>query len=69
LPAIRLAPLLVDGRLGRRFTAASPELSVRAELLEKGDIEVWEAFIAELRHLHLGQERPKRSVIGELTDA
>jgi hypothetical protein len=30
---------------------------------------MWEAFMAELRSLHLGAMPPQRSVIGELTDA
>ncbi len=53
---------------GRRFTPATPQLSIRAQLLEGGP-EMWEAFMAELRSLHLGTKRPERSVIRELTDA
>ncbi len=69
-PAIRLVPLLAEmGGWGRRFTPATRELSIRAQLLEEGGPEMWEAFMAELRHLHLGAESPKRSVINELTEA
>lgn len=69
-PAIQLVPLLAQmGAWGRRFTPATRELSIRAQLLEEGGPEMWEAFMAELRHLHLGAERPQRSVLKELTDA
>ena len=69
-PAIALVPLLAQmGAWGRRFTPATRELSIRARLLEEGGPEMWEAFMAELRSLHLGAEPPRRSVIGELTEA
>jgi hypothetical protein len=57
------------GAWGRRFTPATRELSIRAQLLEEGGPEMWVAFMAELRGLHLGDEPPKRSVIRDLTDA
>jgi len=69
-PAIQLVPLLVQmGAWGSRFTPASRELSIRARLLEEGGPEMREAFMAELRHLHLGKRKPKRSIIRELTVA
>ena len=69
-PAIRLVPLLAEmGAWGRRFTPATRELSIRAQLLEEGGRDMWEAFMAELRSLHLGTEPPERSVINELTEA
>jgi DNA-binding HxlR family transcriptional regulator len=69
-PAIQLVPLLAQmGAWGRRFTPATRELSIRAQLLEEGGQDLWEAFMAELRSLHLGAEAPQRSVIGELTEA
>lgn len=69
-PAIQLVPLLAQmGAWGRRFTPATRELSIRARLLEEGGPEMWAAFMAELRSLHLGAEPPDRSVIKELTDA
>lgn len=69
-PAIQLVPLLAEmGAWGRRFTPASRALSIRAQLLEEGGREMWEAFMAELRSLHLGTQRPERSVIAELTEA
>lgn len=66
-PAIQLVPLLAHmGSWGRRFTPASKLLSIRAELLEQGGPTMWNAFMEELRHLHLGTPKPKRSVAAEL---
>ena len=68
--SIQLVPLLAHlGAWGRRHTRPSKELSVRAELLEDGGPPLWNAFMVELRHLHLGAPRPKRSVFGELQAA
>jgi len=68
--AIQLVPLLAQmAAWGRRHMPASPELSVRAALLEEGGPPLWEAFMDELRHLHLGAPRPPRSVFRELQDA
>ncbi|TBW40002.1 transcriptional regulator [Siculibacillus lacustris] len=68
--SIQLVPLLAHmGAWGRRHTAASVELSVRAELLEVGGPDLWNAFMDELRHLHLGAPRPARSVFAELQAA
>src|ERR1700722_10581053 len=69
-PAIQLVPLLAQmGAWGRRHTQVSPELSVRAELLEKGREGMWNAFMAELRSIHLGAPAPRRSVFAELQAA
>ena len=69
-PAIQLVPLLAQmGAWGRRHTPVSPELSVRAELLEEGGERVWNAFMAELRSIHLGAPAPRRSVFAELQAA
>jgi len=54
------------GAWGRRHTQPSEALSIRAELLEKGGPEMWDAFMAELRFIHLKTERPARSVLAEL---
>jgi DNA-binding HxlR family transcriptional regulator len=68
--SIQLVPLLAQmGAWGRRHTRPSKELSVRAELLEKGGVALWNALMDELRHLHLGAPRPPRSVLGELRAA
>jgi DNA-binding HxlR family transcriptional regulator len=55
---IQLLPVLVQiGAWGRRFLSVSEELSIRAEVLEKGGPRMWAAFMSELRELHLGQPR------------
>lgn len=65
--SIQLVPLLAHmAAWGRRHTRPSKDLSVRAELLEKGGPPLWDAFMDELRHLHLGAPRPGRSVSAEL---
>lgn len=68
--SIQLVPLLAQmGAWGRRHTQSSEELSVRAELLENGGPPLWDGFMEELRHLHMGAPRPARSVFGELQAA
>lgn len=68
--SIALVPLFAHiGAWGRRFLPVSEELSIRAELLEKGGPDMWEAFERELRALHLGAPAPERSVAHELTEA
>ncbi|MET3790589.1 winged helix-turn-helix transcriptional regulator [Aquamicrobium terrae] len=69
-PAIQLVPVFAAmGAWGRRHTPVSRQLSVRAELLEKGGPDLWEAFMAELRSLHLDAPQPARSVFAELQAA
>jgi DNA-binding HxlR family transcriptional regulator len=69
-PAIQLVPLLAQmGAWGRRHTRVSHELSVRAELLEHGGERMWNAFMAELRSIHLGSPAPRRSVFADLQGA
>src|ERR1700749_4919209 len=69
-PAVQLVPLLAQmGAWGRRHRPASEELSIRAELLEKGGSALWDGFMEELRAMHLGTPMPKRSVFGELQTA
>lgn len=69
-PAIQLVPLLANmGAWGRRHAPVSPELSIRAELLENGGPEMWDALMDELRALHLDGKAPKRSVRAELQAA
>jgi DNA-binding HxlR family transcriptional regulator len=58
--AIALVPLLVAmGAWGRRHRPTTPDLAIRAELLEEGGPKLWDAFMAELRHTHLGAPLPK----------
>jgi hypothetical protein len=53
--SIALVPVFAQlGAWGRRFMPASPELSIRAQLLEEGGPAMWEAFMEELRETHLG---------------
>jgi DNA-binding HxlR family transcriptional regulator len=69
-PAIQLVPLLAQmGAWGRRHAPVSPELSIRAELLEEGGEPLWQAFMDELRALHCGAPAPVRSVFTELHEA
>ena len=69
-PAIQLVPLLAHmASWGRRHAEPSEALSVRAELLELGGPPLWSAFMDELRHLHLGAQRPRRAVSRQLRAA
>ena len=71
-PAIQLVPVMAHlGAWGRRHLPVSPELAIRAELLEEGGPAMWEAFMDELRELHLGVARPAGtpSVLDGLTAA
>ena len=68
--SIELVPLLAQmGAWGRKHTRASRELSIRAQLLEEGGPRLWQAFMAELRAMHLGAPVPRRSVFKELQAA
>lgn len=70
-PAIQLVPIMATvGAWGRRHTPATRELSIRAQLLEEGGPALWQAFMDELRVLHLGAA-PKSgtSVLQTLTEA
>jgi DNA-binding HxlR family transcriptional regulator len=62
---IALLPVLVQiGAWGRTYQPASEELSIRNALLEEGGPPLWEAFMAELREVHLSapdDDRPPRS--------
>jgi len=69
-PAIQLVPLLAQiGAWGRRYTPASREHSVRAQLLEDGGPRMWKAFMSELRRLHLGAATTGPSVLAKLQAA
>jgi DNA-binding HxlR family transcriptional regulator len=69
---VQLVPVMAAlGTWGRQNMPASHELSVRAELLEKGGPELWDRFMDELREQHLGIPRAPGapSVLGELRAA
>ncbi|WP_457582208.1 winged helix-turn-helix transcriptional regulator [Ensifer canadensis] len=52
---IALVPIMAHlGAWGRRYLPVSEELSIRAELMEIGGPELWNRFMDELRHEHLG---------------
>ncbi|MBB4274255.1 DNA-binding HxlR family transcriptional regulator [Rhizobium mongolense] len=69
--AIQLVPVMATiGAWGRRHRPATRELSIRAQLLEKGGPELWEEFMDELRVLHLGAPpKSEFSVLQQLTEA
>jgi DNA-binding HxlR family transcriptional regulator len=69
--AIQLVPVLaMIGAWGRRHLEVTPELSIRAKLLEEGGPELWADFMDELRVLHLGAApTDKPSVFGRLQAA
>ena len=68
--SIQLVPLLAHmAAWGRRHTAVSRELAIRAQILEEGGERMWKAFMAELRGIHLGAPAPRRSVFAQLQTA
>jgi DNA-binding HxlR family transcriptional regulator len=69
---VQLVPVMAAlGSWGRRHLPTSHELSVRAELLERGGPELWDRFMDELREQHLGIAPPPgtSSVFAELQAA
>ena len=71
-PAIQLVPVMaVLGAWERRHQPVTPELAIRARLLEEGGPPLWNAFMDELRGLHLGAPRPEGapSVLAQLRAA
>lgn len=53
--AIALVPVLVHlGAWGRRYLPTTPDLAIRARVLEEGGPALWDAFMDELRYQHLG---------------
>jgi DNA-binding HxlR family transcriptional regulator len=67
--AIQLVPALaLLAGWGSRHLPAGPGFAARAQALEDGGPIMWEAFMAELRHLHLGAESPKLSIRGHLDE-
>lgn len=68
--AIQLVPMIaVIGAWGRRHLAVTEDMSIRAELLEKGGPKMWDEFMDELRTLHLGKKTKGPSVLAQLTEA
>ncbi|HTV70667.1 MAG TPA: helix-turn-helix domain-containing protein [Rhizobiaceae bacterium] len=53
--ALTLVPIMAHlGMWGRKWLPVSEELSIRAELLEKGGSKLWDQFMDELREEHIG---------------
>ncbi|HWJ76080.1 MAG TPA: helix-turn-helix domain-containing protein [Kaistia sp.] len=53
-PSIQLVPVIASlGAWGRRHLPVSDALSIRARLLEEGGPAMWEAFMADLRAIHI----------------
>jgi DNA-binding HxlR family transcriptional regulator len=68
--SIQLVPLMVHiGAWGRKNTPASKPMARRAQYLEEGGQQLWERFMADLRHIHLGAPAPRRSVFAEIQEA
>lgn len=60
--AIELLPVFAQiGAWGRKWLPVSEELSIRAELLEKGGPEMWDRFMEELRAEHLAAPLPAKA--------
>lgn len=56
---IQTIPIMVAlGSWGMRHRPTTPELSVRARLLEDGGRPLWQDLMDELREVHLGIPRP-----------
>ena len=68
--AIELVPLMaVMGSWGMKHALPSEALSARARVLSDGGPQLWNAFMDELRHLHLGAPAPEASAIQEMAAA
>ena len=69
-PAIQLLPVIAEmSAWGLAHQPVTPDLAIRARLLQEGGRPLLDAFMDELRHLHLGAPEPARSVLAELTAA
>jgi DNA-binding HxlR family transcriptional regulator len=68
--AIQLLPVLAQmGAWGRRWLPVTPELSIRAQLLDEGGPKLWAQLMDELRAVHLGAPPPKTSGFAKLQAA
>jgi len=65
-PAIQLVPLMAHlGAWARRHMPVTPELAIRAQLLEEGGPAMWADFMDELRTVHLGAPPSGRPSVAE----
>ena len=68
--AIALVPVMAAlGSWGVRYRPADPTFAARSITLGQGGPAMWEAFMQELRYMHLGAAKPTRSVLAELNSA
>jgi DNA-binding HxlR family transcriptional regulator len=68
--AIALVPVMVAlSTWGAAYLPANPELAARAIALAEGGPKMAGDLMKELRHLHLGAPKPRRSVLAELEAA
>ena len=70
--AIALVPVMAQlGAWGVQYMPCAPQLAIRAKLLAEGGPAMWEDFMGELRHIHLGTPMPMsgRSVLTDLSEA
>ena len=68
--AIELVPLMaVMGSWGLRHTLPAAELATGAQVLEDGGPQLWQEFMDELRHLHLGAPPPEVSAFAKMQTA
>lgn len=59
---IELLPILAQmSAWGVKYLPVSEELGIRAELLSEGGPKMWAEFMDELREMHLGLKRRKKS--------
>jgi DNA-binding HxlR family transcriptional regulator len=66
--SIALVPVFAHlGAWGRRYLRVSKELSIRAEVLERGGPAMWGQFMEELRQAHLGSDAPGSSKAKRVT--
>jgi DNA-binding HxlR family transcriptional regulator len=68
--AIELVPLMaVMGSWGLRHTLPAADLATGAQVLEDGGPQLWEEFMDELRHIHLGAPQPAVSAFAKMEAA
>ncbi|MGE0751314.1 MAG: winged helix-turn-helix transcriptional regulator [Variibacter sp.] len=59
---IELLPILAQiGGWGRKYLPVTEELGIRAQLLAEGGPKMWDAFMDELREIHLGHPKRRRA--------
>jgi DNA-binding HxlR family transcriptional regulator len=62
---IELLPVLAQMSVwGRKYLPVTEELGIRAQWLEEGGPRLWDEFMDELREMHLGKTKSRRSKSG-----